>query len=197
MKKTILKLISLFVVITLLIGNVSVLALGGPTKITDEKNSVSVEIVSAIEDVLQSIWFEKEWYGFANVDYGELCIGNEIPAYEITDNSIADLRDISYYPILNGDGDILCLAAIVYEGQIPLAYLSCDLVADLNLLLREKQQIALIYDRSGVYCWDGSDSTLLENNSLSMEIEYRDYIADIPETVLEKAVTDSVEATIR
>ena len=140
------KIFSLILVVLMLIGGIPALAANDIKMVTNDN-----DIVNAIEQVIESIYFEKEYYGFGESNLSELSIGTEIPNYEVINSNLVEINDISYYPILDKSGEIVSVAAIAYDGDYPKAYLSCDLVPALKES-QTGQGIALVYDRQGAYC---------------------------------------------
>lgn len=180
------KIFSLILVISMLVGGIPALA-ANDIKMTTNDN----DIVNAIEHVIESIYFEKEYYGFGDCNLSELSIGTEVPNYEVINNNLVENNDISYYPILDKYGEIISVAAIAYDGGQPKAYLSCDLVPALKET-QIGQGIALVYDRQGVYCWNGEKATLIESNNMPGGVTYRNDIANVSDATLQNTVTRCV-----
>lgn len=183
------KIFSLILVISMLVGGIPALA-ANDIKMTTNDN----DIVNAIEHVIESIYFEKEYYGFGDCNLSELSIGTEVPNYEVINNNLVENNDISYYPILDKYGEIISVAAIAYDGGQPKAYLSCDLVPALKET-QIGQGIALVYDRQGVYCWNGEKATLIESNNMPGGVTYRNDIANVSDATLQNTVTRCVVAS--
>lgn len=70
------KIFSLILVVLMLIGGIPALAANDIKMVTNDN-----DIVNAIEQVIESIYFEKEYYGFGESNLSELSIGTEIPNY--------------------------------------------------------------------------------------------------------------------
>lgn len=180
------KIFSLILVVLMLIGGIPALAANDIKMVTNDN-----DIVNAIEQVIESIYFEKEYYGFGESNLSELSIGTEIPNYEVINSNLVEINDISYYPILDKSGEIVSVAAIAYDGDYPKAYLSCDLVPALKES-QTGQGIALVYDRQGAYCWNGEKATLIESNNMPGGVAYRSDIANVSDATLQNTVTRCV-----
>lgn len=127
---------------------------------------VSIEDLDAIETVLKAIAHEKEYYGFDGVDLSKLQLGTKIPLYEVKANKIYPIETTTFYPILDEFGKIVVISAVAAVfGEGPKAYISSELIPTISKY-PDNSQIALIFDKIGVHCWDGNSTVLLEENSI-------------------------------
>lgn len=161
----------------------------------EEERQVSNEIVCAIEDVIGSIAFEKDKYGFLGVDLKKIQIGTMIPSYEVKDNTFVPLGGIEFYPIIDEFNTIVSMAAITKDQENGCrAYISSELVSKINKCRKVDENISLIFDALGVYCWDGSTANMLEQNNIPNGMSGRTELATVPSAEYEEILTEQVSA---
>lgn len=142
------------------------------------------EHVDAIECSLSSLSDEKELYGFENICLSELKIGSIIPTYEVYNNQLSPLGDITCYQLLDESNNVVSMA-FVYEIEGDYcATISDSLLNSLNKYLKssESNSYVLIYDSTGVSIWDGSQIVQVIENDLPLQ--YRSSLSDVSESDL-------------
>lgn len=92
-----LRKIIIFCLVMLVLLNVCT-AVGAPAQDASMREPAGVDpnLLSQISEQLSTIEPEKEMYGLENVDFGKLCLGYQIPVFEVQGNSLHPL-DIDYY----------------------------------------------------------------------------------------------------
>ena len=164
------KIISMCLVLSLVFSlSVSAFAVN-----VDADAQVSDDVVDAVNIVLSTMAGEKEDYGFdADVDFMKLQIGNEVPAYQVENTSLNEIKDMDFYPIIDEYGDVVAIAKIIIDNRI-LAFVDPTMSFNLNDI-HEESQISIIFDDIGSYCWDGTSAKLLGESGLF----------DVPENTLD------------
>lgn len=171
LKRIVRKLFCFVLVVVFCFSGISALAVDGDA-------DVPADVIDAIEHVIESIAFEKEYYGFAGVDLTKIMVGSQIPAYEAVEGELVPISDISYYPIFDDTGHVVSMAAIKYYDGQALAFLGSELVPVIDEYAGS-EDIALIYDQFGVYCWDTNSIELIALNNIESGVEYRTELQDI------------------
>lgn len=121
-------------------------------------NAIDGEIINpsadeAISMVLQGMSQEAGVYGLGNVDFSDLSLGGQIPAYEVKTNGLNNLSDLEYYPVYENN-NVVATAVVAYnEDGLPIATVSQNLADVFSEYYGE--DIALVFDRSNMYVWDG------------------------------------------
>ena len=155
------------------------------------------EHVDAIEHSLSSLSDEKELYGFENIRLSELKIGSIIPTYEVYNNQLSPLEDITCYQLLDESNDVVSMAFVYeIEGNY-CATISDSLLNSLNKYLEssESNPYALIYDSTGVSIWDGSQIVQVIENDLPLQ--YRSSLSDVSESDLASIRLDNAAYLIQ
>ena len=116
----------------------------------------------------------KELVGLENVDFSNLAVGNEIKLYEYTTVGFVELR--SSYPLFY-QGEIVALAIETDVQQYQIAAEIGQLINELQL-----ESLAVVYDRVGVYAYDGQRFYLLKENPLEVENRLSVSIGSVPDT---------------
>lgn len=167
-----------------------------PAFATNETSTaVPSDARDAIELVISTIAFEKESYGYADVDFSKIQIGEVIPTYTLfNDKSIQATAEI-FYPVLDEFDNLIALAVVCSDKENETyAFLSSELVPALNKCLGTNENVALVYDDRGVYCWNGTSATLLAREDLAESVAGRASLSDITTEELSVVNTNQVEA---
>ena len=164
---------------------------------TANENSTAVpdDVKDAIELVVSTIAFEKESYGYADVNFSKIQIGEIIPTYTILDNREVQPSTEIFYPILDEFDNLIALSIVCTDEENgTYAFLSSELISELNNYLGSNENIALVYDDKGVYCWNGISATLLANNDIAGGIDGRSSLSDITTEELSVVKTNQIDA---
>jgi hypothetical protein len=120
-------------------------------------------IYQEIESLIETISFEKEFYGLSDIDLSCINIGAEIPAYNVINGKLI-ASDIRYIPILNDKLEIVSMVIIWLKNGEYLAQISTALVDEINSYRTNDLPIALIYDDDSVYLSTKDRNQLLHKN---------------------------------
>lgn len=148
-KKIIVLLLSVVLIFSL---NVSVLA-----------SDVINENTSHINATLKSVECIKDQLGFSGIDFEELSYSNSIFAYDYTDGGI--VYNSEFIPLLYRDE----LVAWVIKTEDSIYQFSTALVDEINEILVNNMQFAIIYDIDTSYLYDGEYLYPLAEVSLLVE----------------------------
>ncbi|MCI8869370.1 MAG: hypothetical protein HFF39_02315 [Lawsonibacter sp.] len=113
-----------------------------------------------IEQSLLSILPEPEAYGLDGVDMFSLYLGEAIAAYEVAGGALEKL-DMVIYPIFDHNDRTVLIAAVTQRGNEPVVSLSNTFTDDLCAFSPD-EELAFVYDNSGVFLFDGNELILLE-----------------------------------
>ena len=97
----------------------------------------------------------------AGVDFTNLSVGEELKMYEYTENGFAELR--SCYPLFY-QNSLVALAIDVGNG---LYQISTDITSEIDEL--NLDSVAIVYDNTCAYVYDGERFHLLRQNSTEIE----------------------------
>ncbi len=162
----------------------------------ENSNTVPDDVIEAIGRVVSTMAFEKENYGFADVDLSKIQIGDVIPTYTLLEDTGVQATQETFYSILDEFDNLIALAAVFSDEENgTYAFVSSELVPMLNSSIATDGNVALVYDDRGVYCWNGTSATLLNYNNVIEGIEGRASLSDIPTAELSIVETNQVGAT--
>ncbi|MGM9521249.1 MAG: hypothetical protein ACI3VB_02075, partial [Oscillospiraceae bacterium] len=193
------KLAAVTITICILISifSFSASAAGNPISASESNLSFLSEVgEKTVQVLLNTIIPEKELYGLGNVDFSDLSLGREIPAYELTVDGIKQIENIHYFPVIS-DGKWVATskAFIDADGNMQIE-VSTDYVNEyVELLSSNDEGIALVFTDTEAYLYAGDDSATVETyGRISERISLDDYAGEINinTTSLEKESTLSV-----
>lgn len=150
--------------------------------------------ISAIQDVIENISSEKEYYGFENVDLSSLWVGDIIPTYLVENNTLIPSTGMDYYPILDDAGTLISLAIVTSGSDKNFANISLELVSLINQQIENNsnERIALIFDREGAYYWNGTNLFLLTSYESNYKIMERSYVTNVPSEIFKSISTSKI-----
>ena len=158
----------------------------------DTTVTFETEAAEITQLVLQAIEPEKELYnGLEDVDFSELYLGEEIPAYNLTGSGPVEVTNISYFPIMYDD-EWVATSKIFYNtagkmiAQVSTAYAVAYAQEE-----NPGTQVALIFDDQSAYLYTNSGLIEAAVNSYSTpeRVSVEEY-----EGVLAAPVTTSLQA---
>ncbi len=162
--------------------------------VNESGKTVPDDVIEAIEKVVSTIAFEKENYGFADVDLSKIQIGEIIPTYTLLEDKSVQATAETFYSILDEFDNLIALAVVFSDEENgTYAFVSPELVPALNACLGTDENVALVYDDKGVYCWNGTSATLLNHNTVE-DVEGRASLSDVPTAALSIVETNQVES---
>lgn len=126
--------------------------------------SITNEDHIAVVELLRSVEPAKSSFGIDHVDFTAVKIGNKIHCYEYANNDFSEIR--AAYPLFY-DSVLFGLALQTDIGSFQFTVAFVDDIISLNAT-----HIALIYDSTACYLYDGSAFVYLQKNPY--EIETRD-----------------------
>ena len=131
-------------------------------------DGITQDLLNEIEEALSFIEFEKELYGFADVELTSLTVGSAIRVYEFIDGKMVP-HVFCYYPLIV-DGRTLAHAVKIYgESHVDITPAMVRETSSINAA-----NFSLVYDRESVYSFDGNQLNLLR--TFSKRIEPRDLL---------------------
>lgn len=119
---------------------------------TDELETTSV--IDKIIILVASVERAKESWGFGEVDFSNLYIGNPVFAYEYVDDSLEENSKL--YPI-SADGKLLFWAVVADD----MVTISTGLVEQISIQIGLEEAFCVIYDKYGCYAYTGNSCILL------------------------------------
>jgi hypothetical protein len=136
-------------------------------------------VASKVETILGAMEPHKSDYGLGGVDFSDMSLGSEIPAYEITSAGLSEISDIHYFPVLyNGEwvatatvsysvyGDMNTVVSIKYA--VDYAEIKSSSAGNMS---SETESVALVFDSTNTYLYAGDNSDVVESFP---EVDYRE-----------------------
>lgn len=131
---------------------------------TDELETTSV--IDKIINLVASVERAKESWGFGEVDFSNLYIGNPVFAYEYVDDSLEENSKL--YPI-SEEGQLLFWAVVADD----MVTISTDLIEQISGKIALDEPFSIIYDRYGCYAYTENSCEVLSAYEDDFEIETR------------------------
>lgn len=103
------------------------------------------ELLSLTAEVLQSIQADPYNHQMDDLNYANLDLGMEIPAYECIDSNLKRIIDLKYYPILE-NGFWRATAIASYEGDMLTSVQISKLFVEKTSNIDSSSNLALIFD---------------------------------------------------
>ena len=105
-----------------------------------------------IQDGLVFLESEKELYGLDSIDFTNLSLGAQIPAYILAEQGLSFDTEVAYYPIIENGYWILTAAVATNEFGEDVVTLSTDFIdASLSLNSRHELDATLIFDENTAF----------------------------------------------
>lgn len=145
------------------VGLLVLLAL--PALTEANRNDVPDDVVKAIGGKVSSIVFE---LGLTDLNLPKVQIGTVVPAYCLMADGELEPVEPTNYTIFDEFDQLVALAAVFYDTEKkPYAFMGgVDFAPALWQCCANGEGVALIYDKEGVYGWDGTSATLLARSNL-------------------------------
>ncbi|MDF2945026.1 MAG: hypothetical protein K0S01_3884 [Herbinix sp.] len=125
----------------------------------------SSNIFSNIKNALYCL--DRNAYGFSNIDFEQITVGNAIDSYEYVNNTLCTLDFILYPLTYNGE---LIAFAIKYDTIDPVQ-ITKELVDKISSYIDPNKSFALIYDKN--ICYAYTDDGLISLCKTTMEKDNR------------------------
>lgn len=166
------------------------------TESNTSPTSFLTDVNSTVAAVLSSMEMYKAQYGMENINFSTLSLGSELPAYEITSNGAALIEDIHYFPIMSNNSWV-ATAIVCYgsEGSMNVEVSKKYVDAFVSRTERISPELALVFDNSNTYLFNGANYTIAETNE---PISSRAPISSLPTLNLDTVpLASNSELTIR
>ena len=121
------------------------------------------EVQTKTEQLLYTVELQKTQFGFENVDFDTLALGNEIPAYEVTENGLLKISTIHYFPVLSNE-EWVATVIVTYNSNAEMSVeLSTKYINNYETLLKSGDSggVALVYDNVAEYLFVGSNYSVV------------------------------------
>ena len=119
--------------------------------VQDKDIEISDETANRIATFLTSIIGDETGYGLSTVDFNSLQYGTKISIY-IQEDAGLTLSESVLYPIFSNG--VLCSTLLVQDDSIQIATNIAQELVSANM---DHEQIALIFDNTTLWCWNGID----------------------------------------
>ncbi len=110
-------------------------------------------------DLLTDAQKEADLYGISGVKNRTYIIGEEIPIYEYLENGSCSRLEISLYPVICDDTEIVSLFWVDQSDDDYYVQLSTDYVSEINSYVEKDDKVCLIYDKSNLYILSNDNLT--------------------------------------
>lgn len=148
------KMISLILVLALVLGICpAAFAVENTTALQEDIQEKMLQLLATAEP-------EKEMYGLAGVDFHQVSIGSEVPAYRVEDGELVS-ANVRLFPVLD-DGEICSMFYVVQTpGEETYAQLSANLVVPIDQYTEQGDSFAILYDDEGAHIYANGILSLL------------------------------------
>lgn len=129
-----------------------------PISVASQNDTLSSEVAAITQQMLQCIEQEKTLYGFDDIDFTALYLGNQIPSYELDQWGNIVKTDSFYFPIMNGLDWVATSIAFYNDAGKLNVQLSTQYKREYINNLSDSNKVALLFDCDSAYIV--SDNTI-------------------------------------
>ncbi|MEA4920300.1 MAG: papain-like cysteine protease family protein [Clostridiaceae bacterium] len=139
------------------------------------------QVSSLTHDVLKFMEPEKELYGLGDIDFSSLFIGEEIPAYILTDAGMIVETNILYFPIMS-DNIWVATSIVSYDSAGEMnVQISTEYAKAYEAVDTFSTEVALLFDNNAAYIYTdtGVTQAAISPNEISGRVSIKDYDATL------------------
>ena len=134
------------------------------TTVLSAENTNNDLVTQAVTMILQGIATEPEGYGLKSFDFENMALGARLPAYRLDGETVEEITDIEYYPLMSGSRATAIVTVVYDEDNIPVAQISTGFAAEMYHEA-ESDAIALVFCDGNVSVWNGVSLTELNSTA--------------------------------
>lgn len=161
---------------------------------TSSTGSLSSDVQNQMLRLLASIELESEYYGLSDADYSSICLGSEIPTYQVSNCSFIP-ADIKLVPITDGKQFLSLFCIATTADGASFVQLSNDLIDSLNNCIHG-DPFAIIYDCTGVYAYANGKLHILGEEALSQRSVSISEIISIKDTSIDTSLNTNAISSV-
>jgi hypothetical protein len=160
MKDKVFRYCGIAVVLALLVtAHLDIFAANNVGYLYSEMNDVYTQMREALSQQEE----RKIDYGFCEINFSEIMIGNEIFAYECIDNSLQMIK-LAFFPLFVNER-LIAFALVDYNDKELVVTISAHFANDIAPIISINESIAIVYDQKGCYLLTDSEYIFIREYS--------------------------------
>lgn len=155
--------------LSLILALIMVFTIQLPVFATDRINEKESEMLEKVVDLLVGVEENKDTFGMGNVNFTNLYLGNQIPAYIMGENIQA--AEVKYYPIIEGELIVAIICAMEDDSGEITVQIGKDFADQLTAFIADNSAVAVLFSENQTVLISPDKANVVNVNEPIMAID--------------------------